>query len=88
MLTGVGGGVQGTLNSLANSSFTIQFYANQACDASGNGEGRDVPRCGARVNTDANGNAAIPLFAARVGQIVTATATSRGRRHVRVLARA
>ena len=29
----------GTLNSLASSPYTIQFFGNSACDASGNGEG-------------------------------------------------
>ena len=51
VLTATTVGVQGTLNSLANSPYTIQFFANQACDASGNGEGTTF--LGAvSVNTD------------------------------------
>ena len=40
----VAGGVQGTLNSSANATFTIQFFGNAACDASGNGEGETLAR--------------------------------------------
>jgi hypothetical protein len=32
--------VAGSLNSIANITYTIHFYANAACDASGNGEGQ------------------------------------------------
>ena len=75
VLTAVAGGVQGTLNSTPNSTFTIQFFGNTACDPSLNGEGQTF--LGAvSVTTNASGNATIPLFTASAGQIVTATATS------------
>jgi hypothetical protein len=32
--------VQGTLNSVANQSYNIEFFANDACDGSGSGEGQ------------------------------------------------
>ncbi|HKA22599.1 MAG TPA: C25 family cysteine peptidase [Blastocatellia bacterium] len=32
--------IEGTLNSTASSTFTLDFYANDSCDASGNGEGK------------------------------------------------
>ena len=67
--------MQGTLNSLANAAFLIEFFANAACDASGNGEGQTFLGT-LSVSTDANGNVTLPLFAAAAGQIVTATATS------------
>jgi hypothetical protein len=75
VLTAVVGGVQGTLNSTAGAAFTVQFFGNTACDPSGNGEGQTLLGA-ASVTTDANGNAAIPVFAAVAGRIVTATATN------------
>ena len=74
VLTAAAGGVEGTLNSLPNTTFRIEFFGNTACDASGNGEGATF--LGAtNVTTDATGNAAIPFFAANAGQFVAATAT-------------
>ncbi len=75
VLAGVPGGVQGTLNSTASTAFTIQYFANAACDASGNGEGQTFLG-EVSVTTVANGNATLPLFNAAAGAIVTATATS------------
>jgi parallel beta-helix repeat protein len=75
VLTAVAGGVQGTLNSTPNTAFTIHFYGNTACDPSQQGEG-EVYLSSTIVNTLANGNAAVPLFPASAGQIITATATS------------
>ena len=74
VLTGVAGGVQGTLNSIPNATFRIEFFGNAACDASGNGEGATLLGT-TSITTDATGNAAIPLFSAAAGQFVTATAT-------------
>jgi uncharacterized repeat protein (TIGR01451 family) len=77
----VGGGgsmVQGTLNSTASATFTIQFFANDVCDASGNGEGQ-LFLGSTSVTTNASGNVTFnaPLAgAATTGQFVTATATS------------
>ena len=72
-LTAATGGVQGTLNSISNSTFRIEFFGNTACDASGNGEGATFLGT-TNVTTDATGNAVIPLFATSA-QFVTATAT-------------
>jgi uncharacterized repeat protein (TIGR01451 family) len=69
--------ISGTLNSAANSSYTIELFSNAACDASGNGEGETfVTRLA--VTTDAAGNATFstvvtPPLAA--GRALTATAT-------------
>jgi hypothetical protein len=69
--------IVGTLNSTASTSFTIDFYSNPACDASGNGEGKTYLGS-ATVNTDgscnANINTILPVTMA-AGQAVTATAT-------------
>jgi uncharacterized repeat protein (TIGR01451 family) len=74
VLASAPGGVTGTLNSTANTTFRIEFFANDTCDPSGNGEGAAF--LGAvSVTTDATGNAVIPFFAAVPGQFVTATAT-------------
>ena len=75
VLTAGSGGVQGTLNSSANGTFTIQFFGNAACDGSGNGEGETFLGQ-IQVTADGSGNATIPFFAAPAGQVVTATATS------------
>ena len=69
--------IVGTLNSTANTTFTIDFYTNTTCDPSGSGEGAQYLASMA-VTTAADGNGAInftlgsPLAA---GAIVTATAT-------------
>ena len=76
VLSAVAGGVQGTLNSAADATFTIEYFANTACDApSGFGEGL-TPLGSASVTTNASGTATLPFFAAPAGQVVTATATS------------
>jgi hypothetical protein len=67
--------VAGVLNSTPGRTFTIQFFANTACDPSGNGEGQTLLGQ-ASVTTNASGTATIAVFAAPEGQIVTATATS------------
>lgn len=67
--------VMGSLGSLVQTQFTIQFFASPTCDASGNGEGF-TPIGTTTVTTANNGNASfnvvVPLAA---GQRVTATAT-------------
>lgn len=75
-----GGGVnvQGTLNSTANSTFTLHFYSNASCDASGNGEGQSFLGS-ATTTTAANGNATFNVTVAGTaspGQVITATATN------------
>lgn len=69
--------VEGTLNSTANTGFRIEFFASDACDPSGYGEGKwylgyDV------VTTDGDGNVPINKTlteTAEPGSWVTATAT-------------
>jgi len=69
--------IKGTLASESNKTYTLQFFANDACDSSGSGEGQ-IFLGGSTTTTDANGNA---VFTASVGtgislsQLVTATAT-------------
>ena len=69
------GGVQGSLNSRPNVTYQIDYFANAACDSSGNGEG-ETYLGSVSVTTDANGNATVPLLVADPGVTVTATATS------------
>jgi CSLREA domain-containing protein len=75
-----GGGsttIAGTLNSAANTTFAIDFYASPSCDPSGYGEGR-VYLGSAAVATNGVGNAgfsvALPVSLGASNQI-TATAT-------------
>jgi uncharacterized repeat protein (TIGR01451 family) len=70
--------VQGTLNSTASATFTIQFFANDVVDASGNGEGQ-LFIGSTSVTTNASGNASFnaPLTgSATTGQFISATATN------------
>ncbi len=69
--------IQGTLNSTGSTTFTLEFFANPVCDASGNGEGKtfigSMP-----VTTNASCTASFNFtFPTAVpgGQSVTATAT-------------
>ncbi|PYI87060.1 MAG: hypothetical protein DME26_07380, partial [Verrucomicrobia bacterium] len=71
--------IAGTLNSDPNSNFTIDFYANETCNPSGNGEGRTWFGSGS-VRTDGNGNAGFSFLLTKVSisfaqRFVTATAT-------------
>lgn len=75
-----GGGnttIQGTLNSKASTTFTLDFYANTACDPNGYGEGQTYLGS-ATVTTDAacdaSFTASLPIVVP-AGQVVTATAT-------------
>src|SRR6185295_6011084 len=75
-----GGGVniQGTLNSTANTTFSLDFFSNPSCDSSGNGEGRTFLGT-ANVTTIGNNvtfNITLSGASASVGQSITATATS------------
>jgi hypothetical protein len=68
--------VNGTLNSAPNSKFSVEFFANDAPDQSGFGEGQNY--LGAvSVTTDTNGNANFgSTFAGlSVGQCISTTAT-------------
>lgn len=67
----------GTLNSTANTTFTLEFFANAACDNNGHGEGQTLAGT-TSVTTDAGGNATFSLVlsnAVVAGQFITATAT-------------
>ncbi|MEP6849461.1 MAG: Calx-beta domain-containing protein [Acidobacteriota bacterium] len=67
--------VSGTLNSSTATPFAIDIYRNNACDASGNGEGQFYLGT-ANVVTDATGNAGFNLgLPLNVGQSLSATAT-------------
>ncbi len=68
--------IQGTLNSTAAQTFTLDFYGNDECDPSGNGEGQTYLGT-ASVTTDASGNVAFSqtLSVPAPGNFVTATAT-------------
>jgi photosystem II stability/assembly factor-like uncharacterized protein len=69
--------IQGTLNSTANAGFTLDFYANNACEASGYGEGRNYIGSTTVTTTgnDASFSIAFPTFTISAGQFLTATAT-------------
>ncbi|HYE14886.1 MAG TPA: Calx-beta domain-containing protein, partial [Pyrinomonadaceae bacterium] len=69
--------VVGTLRSTPGTEFTVDFYANAACDPSGNGEGAR-PFGSAQVVTDAAGEAAFDVTLPQglpAGRALTATAT-------------
>jgi hypothetical protein len=69
--------IGGTLNSAANTVFRIEFFANGACDSSGNGEGA-LYFGSTTAATDASGNASFSASfpnALPTGQVITATAT-------------
>ena len=70
-------GVSGTLNSLPNEPFDLEFFGSPDCDPSGNGEGQ-IYLGSLSVVTDANGDVSFStsLFTAvPVGDFVTATAS-------------
>ena len=69
--------IQGTLNTIGNKSYRLEFFASPACNASGDGDGKAF--LGAlTVTTPSNGNVAftntIP-WAIPAGYFVSATAT-------------
>ena len=69
--------VQGTLLSIPNSNFRVEFFSNDACDLSGFGEGKTFLGF-ALITTDVNGNASFaPVFTGITGSVtgITATAT-------------
>ena len=76
-VNGTNTSVLGTLNSTANTTFRIEFFANSAADPSGNGEGQRFIGF-ANVTTDTSGNATLSatnLPAVDSGSFITATAT-------------
>jgi len=69
--------VSGTLNSLASTTFTLEFFANAACGSQGYGQGQTYIGS-ASVTTDGTGNAIFGpfTFVIPAGQsVITATAT-------------
>jgi hypothetical protein len=69
--------VHGTLDTVPNSSFTLEFFSNAHCDPSGNGQGQTY-LTSATASTDASGHAtfAVPIpNGLSTDQVVTATST-------------
>jgi hypothetical protein len=76
-VVGAGGTtVTGTLNSLPNSQFSLEFFASPQCDPSGFGEGATFLGS-LTVTTDSSGNTPFQavVSSAPVGSAITATAT-------------
>ncbi len=75
-VAGSGGAVvRSTLNSAPSATYTLEFFASPACDASGYGEGRTLLGSGT-LTTDATGNGSVVTnFAGASGPVFTATAT-------------
>ncbi len=68
--------IRGTLNSAASTAYTIQLFANTACDGSGNGEGATyIGQTTATTNGSGNGTFSVILPDALMGNDITATAT-------------
>ena len=82
--------IQGTLNSLPDTTFLIQFFTNPTADPSGYGQGQ-TEFGSTQVTTDANGNATINLLSALAfpqGVVLSATATNLTTgRHLRIRTR-
>jgi hypothetical protein len=72
--------ISGTLSTTPGATLTIDFYANTACDPTGNGEGR-TPIGSATVTTGGDGAATIDATfnGLTAGQALTATATDSAR---------
>jgi photosystem II stability/assembly factor-like uncharacterized protein len=69
--------IQGSLKSIPNTTFQIDFFSNAAVDPSGNGEGAQFFHT-APVSTDINGDATINVtvpVGLTPGRVITATAT-------------
>jgi hypothetical protein len=75
-LANTGTVVTGTLTSTPDTTFTLEFFANDVCNPSGYGEGQ-FWLGDASVTTDANGQApfAVTVGEAAPGQFIAATAT-------------
>jgi hypothetical protein len=74
--------VNGTLNSVANQTYTIEFFSNPSLDPTGFGEGQTFIGT-TSATTDAGGNASFSFTAttpltASCGKFITATATDAG----------
>ena len=68
--------ITGTLNSTANSTFTIEFFNNAACNSSGNGEGETLAaRFTVTTNSAGITTFSVPITPILAGRFITATAT-------------
>ncbi|MBA4372678.1 MAG: hypothetical protein C0402_07410 [Thermodesulfovibrio sp.] len=68
--------IRGTLNSTASTAYTIQLFANTACDSAGNGEGATyLGQTTATTDGFGNGTFSVILPDAAAGNYITATAT-------------
>lgn len=77
-LTTSGFVVEGTLNSLPDTEFDLEFFASAACDPSGYGEGTALvgrDSVGTSSGGDASFSFTFPAFDAPAGSVITATAT-------------
>ena len=68
--------VEGSLNSMPNTTYRIEIFSSPSCDPSGFGEGRTF-QTSLNVTTDASGNATLSSGVGAVpeGHVITATAT-------------
>ena len=69
--------IQGSLKSIPNTTFQVDFYSNATVDPSGNGEGAQFFGT-TSVNTDGSGDGTINVtlpVALAAGRVITATAT-------------
>jgi CSLREA domain-containing protein len=76
-VSGSGTVVNGSLTATANQNYTLEFFSNDACSPSGQGEGQTYIGT-YNVTTDASGTVSFTtpvLGASGLGKIVTATAT-------------
>ena len=75
--SGSGTVVQGTLNTIANKSYVLDFFANDNCDASGYGEGQTfIGSASVNIGNTCDGTFHVLLPATVVvGKPITATAT-------------
>ena len=73
------GTIVGTLRSTPNTAFSVDFYSNNACDGSGNGEGARFLGS-TTTSTNSSGDASFTSSPPSVatGEYVTATATNPG----------
>jgi len=68
--------IRGTLNSTANTAYTIQLFANTACDGSNYGEGATyLGQTTATTNGSGDGSFSVILPDSAAGNFITATAT-------------
>jgi len=69
--------ITGTLKSIPNKQFTVEFFSSKSCDASGYGEGKSF-RGRTTVSTDGSGNASFTFTATssfNAGSNIKSTAT-------------